>query len=120
MLWDKASEKLGGLDAIDLSRELVKSLTCPACGQTEDLFQSVEKLNESAALCKSCGSECSINFIHSISKPDDLMNRRIHEIGLPLWDIIWARYGDKCLGLEIAGDDPNRPSHVNLSNQSGR
>jgi hypothetical protein len=28
------------------------------------------------------------------------------EIGLPAWDIVWARHGEECLGLEISGDNP--------------
>ena len=31
------------------------------------------------------------------------------EIGLPKWDILWARRGEQSLGLELAGDNPLAP-----------
>ncbi len=103
-LWDHASERLGGLDAIELSRELVEELACPSCGRVEEVFQPAEKIPENRLLCKACGLECSLSFFHSVCSASNLLRKQIRELGLPPWDIVWARFKDKYLGLEIAGD----------------
>ena len=39
------------------------------------------------------------------------------EIGLPKWDILWARKGEKAIGFELSGDipfpDAVKPDHSN-------
>jgi len=35
-----------------------------------------------------------------------LLDRTPAQIGLPAWDIVWARNGSRMIGLEIAGDKP--------------
>ena len=37
-IWDWAAKELGGLDAIDFSREIVESLRCPSCGSSRPVF----------------------------------------------------------------------------------
>lgn len=103
-LWDRAYQRLGGLDAIDLSRELVEELECPSCGQIKKVFQEAEKIPEDQIVCEACDSECSPKFFHSICGESSLLSKRIYQLGVPQWDIVWARFGDEYLGLEIAGD----------------
>jgi adenylyltransferase/sulfurtransferase len=103
-LWNCASRILGGVDAIDLCRELVSKLTCPACARVEKVFEAAESLSEEKLLCRKCRVECTPAFFHSISDKDEYLNMRIRDLGLPKWDIVWARFKDKCIGLEIAGD----------------
>jgi molybdopterin/thiamine biosynthesis adenylyltransferase len=103
-LWDHACERLGGVDAIEMSRELVSELTCPSCGCIEKAFQPADKVPDDRLLCKKCGSECSPTFFHSVCRGSDLMDMRIRDLGLPPRDIVWARFKDKYIGLEIAGD----------------
>lgn len=33
-----------------------------------------------------------------------MLSMTLSEIGLPLWDILWARYNDNYIGIEISGD----------------
>jgi hypothetical protein len=35
-----------------------------------------------------------------------LLSRTVAEIGLPAWEIIWARRGENGVGIELAGDSP--------------
>jgi adenylyltransferase/sulfurtransferase len=100
------SEKLGGIDALDLSRELVERLECPSCGQTENVFQPAEKIQDDQIRCGKCGAECSPIFFHSIPAKSPLLEKSAQQIGLPNWDVLWARYGADLMGVEIAGDNP--------------
>jgi len=103
-LWKQAEKKLGAVEAIDLAREIVHKLECPSCGKKQTVLKAAEKLSEDQIKCASCGSECSPLFLHSITNESDLMNKKIAEIGLPEFEIVWARRDEKILGLQISGD----------------
>jgi adenylyltransferase/sulfurtransferase len=99
---------LGECDALDLSRELVERLECPACHSIEIVWQPLDRVDESRARC-TCGAERVPHFVHSIPRGSALLEKSPREIGLPKWDIIWARRGLSWLGCEIAGDNPFAP-----------
>ncbi len=105
-IWDYASGRLGGLDALDLAREIVERVECPSCKSTLEIWQPAEKIHEEDLLCGTCGSECAPVFLHSIAPGSPALNKTAREIGLPAWDIVWARHGEKYLGVEFAGDNP--------------
>lgn len=105
-IWDYAAERLDGLDALDLAREIVERVECPSCKSTREIWQPAEKIHEDELLCPTCHNECSPVFLHSIAAGTPALNKTVRDIGLPAWDIVWARHGDKYLGLEFAGDNP--------------
>jgi hypothetical protein len=69
-------------------------------------MKAAEKIHEDHLRCPKCNGECAPVFVHSIPPGSDLLKKTPREIGLPAWDIVWARHGEKCLGLEISGDNP--------------
>ena len=99
-----AKSRLGGLDAVDLSREILQSLQCPDCGGSTDLFKPVEAVSEEDAICAQCGAQRVPNFLHSIPENSPLWDRTAKELGIPAWDVVWARNGSNVLGLEFGGD----------------
>lgn len=103
-IWREAARRLGGLDALDLARELVERVECRRCGHRRDILRSAEKVHEGALLCPGCGTECTPVFVHSITEDSGLMRRTVAETGLPPWEILWARRGMETIGIEIAGD----------------
>lgn len=105
-LWREGEQRLGSIDALDLSRELVRELVCPSCGQRESILQPVEKIDEGRALCTRCGNETTPEFFHSLAASHALLDRTPAQIGLPAWDVVWARNGSRIIGLEIVGDKP--------------
>jgi adenylyltransferase/sulfurtransferase len=105
-LWELAASRLGGLDAIELAREIVESLECPACGGGETVMLPVEKVDPERAICRVCNSEMIPKFFHSIAASSPLLEKTIAEIGLPAWEIVWGRKGADSLGLEMSGDNP--------------
>jgi len=115
-IWDEAARRLSGVDALDLSRELVSELVCPQCHHRQPVFQPVEKISAAEAVCALCGTESAPQFIHSLSPETKLLRKSASEIGLPAWDVLWARCGERTIGLELAGDNPftnaNQPEEV--------
>jgi adenylyltransferase/sulfurtransferase len=101
---DGAAARLGGLDAIDLARELVEDLECPSCGRHKRILQPVDRIREDQALCEACGAECAPRFLHSLGADSGLLDLTAGQLGLPAWDVLWARRGEATLGIELAAD----------------
>jgi hypothetical protein len=99
-------QRLGGLDAIDFGREIVRELKCAPCGWSEEVFKQAENIPEDKALCKRCGAECAPVFLHSIDAESELLTKTVAELGLPAWDIVWARHGEDSIGIQFEGDNP--------------
>jgi len=103
-LWEHAARRLGGLDAIDLSRELVARLVCPSCGRSRPVFRPVHRIDEAEVPCDACSAECVPEPLHSLSGEGELLAMTPRGLGLPAWDILWARRGEQMLGMELTGD----------------
>ena len=100
---EESARRLGGIDAIDFSREVVQSLDCPRCATKSEVLRAAEHLSANDLRCPECGSECGPTFIHSITAEDHLLDHTPARLGLPPWDIVWARRGSKVLGWVTAG-----------------
>ncbi len=103
-VWSCAQANLGGVDALELSRELVDSLECPSCHGVRRMLVPAEAVADSQAVCSDCAAECTATFLHTVLSGSDLLDRSVNDLGLPPWDIVWARRQDEYLGIEIAGD----------------
>jgi len=103
-IWNWSESKLGGLDAIDLSREMVESLQCTNCGRSAPMFKPLDSITEEDARCDGCGSERTPTFFHSIARNSALLDRSCEQLGLPRWDILWPRCKERALGVELSGD----------------
>lgn len=106
ILWREAVRKLGGVDAIDLAREIVERAECATCGHQREVLAPAESVRADQLLCPRCHTECAPVFLHSITEGSPLLNKTAHQLGLPAWDIVWARHGAQSFGLEISGDNP--------------
>lgn len=106
VVWERAAGVLGEVEALDLSRELIERLDCAACGESERVLRPVERIGAEEALCEKCGAERVAVAFHSIGPESDLLERSAREIGLPAWDVVWARSAHGLAGFELAGDDP--------------
>lgn len=111
----EAERRLGGLDALDLVREVVERMECPSCGKSDPVFRCAEHVSEADALCPSCGKERVPHFVHSMTPGSPLLERSARSLGLPRWDVVMARRGARVIGFEMAGDDPSRAAAANGS-----
>jgi adenylyltransferase/sulfurtransferase len=105
-IWNEAARRLGGVDALDFAREIVERLDCGACGASEEIFQPAEKIGTDRLRCGNCGAETAAVFFHSVDGNAGRLEKTAREIGLPDWDIVWARRGDRAIGFEFSGDCP--------------
>jgi len=97
---------LGGCDSIELEREIVHDFTCPACHEVRTILQPVEQISHSQILCTSCKTGCVPSYFHCLTCDDQLLKLTPRQIGLPRWDILWIRFREDYIGIELAGDNP--------------
>lgn len=109
MSW--ATAELGGLDALDLPREMVARLECPACQRHDACWRPLDALDVNLVTCPGCGGERIPIPCHSFVPGMPEMARTLSELGLPSFDILSARYGERLLGLEMSADAPATIPH---------
>lgn len=102
--WERGRALLGEVEALELGRELVEALDCPTCGRHDTVFAPALKLAAEQLVCPRCRVEMAPSFLHSLAPGSPLLERTPAELGLPPWDIVWLRHGDRCVGLEFGGD----------------
>jgi adenylyltransferase/sulfurtransferase len=106
-VWKRGEELLGGeLEGLDFSREIVQGLECPGCKKVREVWKPVDLVKAEEVRCPGCGAEGVPVFVHSVGRGSALLERSAGEMGLPAWDIFWARTRDKAVGLELSGDKP--------------
>ena len=107
-IFELLEKRLGKLDAVELSREIVAKVECSDCQQSVEIWKPAEAVQADRLKCSRCGKECSPVFLHSIvpGQAGQLLERTPGNIGLPPWDVFWARRGEEYFGFEIAGDNP--------------
>jgi adenylyltransferase/sulfurtransferase len=103
-VWSAAEATLGGVDALELGRELVESLACVQCGAVRTVLCSIDAVAAEDAACAVCGGDCTPSFLHTIARGSDYLARTVRELGLPAWDVVWARRGDRFHGFELAAE----------------
>ena len=93
-LLDRAEQALGPGAALDLSRDVVLSLTCPDCGQGEGGGAVVGAVTEADAACPACGAHRVLDYLSSVSREDEAaLDRTPYDLGLPPLDVVVARRG---------------------------
>lgn len=105
-LLDHARSILGAPAHLELSRDILSSLTCPRCRQTERIFASLGKVPAAKAFCPHCPqSQRDIQTFYKIWGQEEFLDMTLAELGVPLFDIVIARSSDgREIGLELAGD----------------
>ncbi len=90
----RAESALGEGACIDLSRDLIHGLQCPACGVTERVGAVVGAIDEQAAACPKCGAHRIVHVTSSLSRDGDVaLDRTLADLGLPPYDIVTVRRG---------------------------
>jgi hypothetical protein len=89
---------------IELNWELLISLECPACGQSEQVLQPMARVPEKQAICPNCESERRPVTTQSLTGREPFANRPLAEIGIPPFDIISVRRGIDVTGFELSAD----------------
>lgn len=93
-LLERAEARLGPGAALDLSRDVIVALTCPACGEAAPGRAVLGAVRESQAACPRCGAHRVVEIASSISRDGGVdLARTPADLGLPPFDVIVARQG---------------------------
>ena len=95
------------MPSIELARDVLEKLICPACGKHERLLASLGRVRAEAGKCPNCGSRRDVQTFYTISGTEDFLDLPLSEIGVPAFDIVIARSATNAIGLELAGDAPS-------------
>jgi molybdopterin/thiamine biosynthesis adenylyltransferase len=104
-LLGEARKRLGPDVELELARDILHKLVCPGCGREETMFASLGRVPESAASCT-----CDPNVrrepvtFHTIRGDEPFLHQPLATIGVPLFDVLIARAGDRAIGLELSAD----------------
>lgn len=100
----RARADFGPETVLELGRDILVALRCPFCGKTEPIYQSLGKVRNSAAVCPNCARRREAVTAFTIDGTQDFMDKTFAEIGVPPFDIVWARNGGNLVGYEFSGD----------------
>ncbi len=99
-----AREALGPSARLELSRELLLGLDCPECGRSEQKFQALSKITEDEGLCPQCRARRVPRLFHGLDGGEDFLDLPLAALGVPAWDVVIARQGERTAGLELSAD----------------
>jgi adenylyltransferase/sulfurtransferase len=93
-LLTRAEAEIGpGVD-LDLSRDVVLSLSCPACGATTRGGRLLGAVREADAACPSCGVHRVVDTASSIGRDRGLdLDQTLADLGIPPFDVVFPRLG---------------------------
>jgi adenylyltransferase/sulfurtransferase len=103
---ERARATLGAEAVLDLRVEIVRSLECAACGETQEVFRSAGELTEADAVCPRCSEPRRPEFTHSLDGSEGLAERTLAGIGVPRFDVVIARSGLDRVFWELSADAP--------------
>jgi adenylyltransferase/sulfurtransferase len=93
-LLDRAEAAVGAGASLDLSRDVIVRLSCPACGEASPGRAVLGTVRESQAACPQCGAHRAVEIASSVSRDGQIdLALTPAQLGLPPFDIIVARHG---------------------------
>jgi adenylyltransferase/sulfurtransferase len=93
-LLERAEAKLGAGASLDLSRDVIVTLSCPACGTSSPGRSVLGAVRESQAACPGCGAHRVVEIASTISRDGGVdLAQTPADLGLPAFDVIVARLG---------------------------
>jgi len=79
-------------------------LNCARCGASDAVFRSLGRVTEDEGRCPGCKQMREVKTISTIYGGEDFLHLSFRELGVPPFDIITARDGDRRLHIEFGGD----------------
>ncbi len=104
-LLEHARSALGADAEIELARDVLEQLICPKCGDQETIFASLGKVSTSKAYCPRCtDTRREVKTFYKIRGSESFLDRTLAKLGLPPFDMVVAKAGDRAVGLELTAD----------------
>lgn len=94
---ERAGRQLGAAPTLDLGRDLLVELACPACGRVEPVGRPQGLVPGEAARCPACGAEREALVTSTVSPGDPWEGWSLGRLGVVAGDVLSARAGDQIL-----------------------
>jgi hypothetical protein len=92
---------------LELARDVLEKMVCPACRAEEPLFVSLGRVKSDKAKCPGCGAATrEVVTFFKVRGTEAFLDRTLADIGVPPFDILIARTADRAIGLELTTDAP--------------
>jgi hypothetical protein len=101
---EQARSDLGRDAVVEFNTDLLESLACPECQVTTPMTISLGKVTEAQSRCPACGALRVPALYHSLDGNSAMLDRTLAGLGVPPWDIVAARAGERVCAYELAGD----------------
>jgi len=102
-----ARKHLGPEAHLELGRDVLEKLVCPACGREEQVFASLGRISADRAVCSHCpNARREVRTFYKLTGEEPFLGRTAAQIGIPAFDILTARTAGRAMGLELSGDAP--------------
>ena len=102
-LLEQAKKDLGDNSIIEFDRDIATTATC-SCGHSKEIFNLVNKIKNKDITCEKCGKTMRFETIHSIFGNEKFLDKKLFDIGIPLFHIISARSGLNYIYYELSND----------------
>jgi molybdopterin/thiamine biosynthesis adenylyltransferase len=89
---------------VEFSRDIIHKLTCPGCGQEEEVFAPVGSVSYERGRCPLDAQMRVVHTLAGFKGEPELAVRRLDQLGLPLFDIFTARSLESEISYCLAGD----------------
>ena len=100
---EQAAKDLGDGAIIEFDRDIATTATC-VCGHTKEIFNTVNRLRGKDIVCEKCGKSMQFETIHTINGEEDFLDKKLYDVGIPLYHIIAVRKGMKYVYYELSKD----------------
>ena len=101
---ERVRSDLGPGAVVEMSSDLLSSLYCARCREDEPHLASLGKVQEQQGRCPKCREHRAPNLYHAISGGEPFLDRTLGELGVPPWDVLGGRCGERQAFYEFAGD----------------
>jgi molybdopterin/thiamine biosynthesis adenylyltransferase len=99
-----AANQLGQPVEIELAREVLHKLACPKCKAEMLLFTSPGSVKAGQESCPACGAAREVVTFSKFRGDEDFLGRTLAQAGVPPFDILIVRTGERVVGFKLAGD----------------
>lgn len=99
----QAEKDLGEGAILEFDRDIATHATC-VCGHTKEIFNTVNRLRGKDVVCEKCGKSMQFETVHTVTAEADFLDKKLLEIGIPLFHILAVRKGMNYRYYELSKD----------------
>jgi molybdopterin/thiamine biosynthesis adenylyltransferase len=99
-----ARSLLGPDAVVELPGDLVTAFRCAPCGKERKVLRRLDLLSTGDSLCGVCGAPMAAEIVSALDGSEGLGGTSLADAGLPPFDIVRCRAGERLAGLLLEGD----------------